>query len=68
MKEFDVEDFPPFGTTADFALLLEKALEIPAELWMKFQSQYQIDRARGKEKNIQKIKRIETRRAKQEIG
>lgn len=53
--------------TADFALLLEKTLEIPAELWMKFQSQYQIDLARGKEKNIQKIKRIETLRKKQEL-
>lgn len=53
--------------TADFALLLEKALEIPAELWMKFQSQYQIDMARSKEKNIQKIKLIETQRKKQKI-
>ena len=45
--------------TADLAILLEKALEIPADYWMKFQSQYEIDCARIKEKNINKIKLIE---------
>ena len=38
--------------TVDIALLLEKILEIPADYWMKFQSQYEIDCARIKEKNI----------------
>lgn len=45
--------------TADLAILLEKILEIPADYWMKFQSQYEIDCARIKEKNINKIKLIE---------
>lgn len=45
--------------TADIAILLEKILEIPADYWMKFQSQYEIDKARIKEKNIAKLKNIE---------
>lgn len=45
--------------TADLAILLEKTLEIPADYWMKFQSQYEIDCARIKDKNINKIKLIE---------
>jgi len=45
--------------TADIAILLEKALEIPADYWMKFQSQYEIDKARVKEKNIKRLKNIE---------
>ncbi|MBE7635069.1 HigA family addiction module antidote protein [Tenacibaculum finnmarkense] len=45
--------------TADFAIILEKILEIPANYWMKFQTQYEIDKARVKEKNIEKIKNIE---------
>ena len=47
------------AVTADFAILLEKALEIPADLWMKFQSQYEIDKARLKEKNIRRIELME---------
>lgn len=45
--------------TADIAILLEKSLEVPADYWMKFQSQYEIDKARIKEKNIVKLKNIE---------
>jgi HTH-type transcriptional regulator / antitoxin HigA len=45
--------------TADIAVLLEKVLEIPADYWMKFQSQYEIDKARIKEKNIARLKNIE---------
>ena len=45
--------------TADIAILLEKTLDIPADYWMKFQSQYEIDLAKIKEKNINKIKLIE---------
>jgi HTH-type transcriptional regulator/antitoxin HigA len=45
--------------TADFAVLLEKSLGIPADYWMKFQCQYDIDRARLKEKNVRKIELIE---------
>lgn len=45
--------------TADIAILLEKSLGIPADYWMRFQSQYEIDQARVKEKNIKKIKNIE---------
>lgn len=29
--------------TADIALLLEKALDIPADFWMRFQRQYEQD-------------------------
>jgi HTH-type transcriptional regulator/antitoxin HigA len=46
--------------TADFAILLEKSLGISADYWMKFQSQYDIDKAKLKEKNIRKIELIET--------
>lgn len=45
--------------TADLAILLEGVLEIPADYWMKFQSQYEIDKARIKERNILKLKNIE---------
>ncbi len=45
--------------TADIAVLLEKILEIPADYWMRFQSQYEIDKARIKEKNIARLKNIE---------
>ncbi|EIJ38257.1 addiction module antidote protein, HigA family [Galbibacter orientalis DSM 19592] len=45
--------------TADIAILLEKTLGISADYWMKFQSQYEIDKARLKEKNIKKLKNIE---------
>lgn len=41
--------------TADFAILLEKALGVPAIYWMNFQTQFDVDRARVKEKNIRKI-------------
>lgn len=45
--------------TADIAILLEKILGISADYWMKFQSQYEIDKARVKKKNIKKVKNIE---------
>jgi len=45
--------------TADFAVVLEKIFGIPADYWMKFQIQYEIDKARVKQKNIEKIKNIE---------
>ena len=45
--------------TADLAILLEKILGIPADYWMKFQSQYEIDKARIKEKNIARLEKIE---------
>lgn len=35
--------------TVDTALLLEKALEIPADFWLRFQAQYDADVARIKE-------------------
>ena len=46
--------------TADFAILLEKSLDITADYWMRFQSQYDIDKAKSKEKNVRKIEMIET--------
>jgi len=45
--------------TADLAILLEKSLGISADYWMKFQSQYEIDKARVKQKNIKKLRNIE---------
>jgi len=45
--------------TADIAVVLENILGIPADYWMKFQSQYEIDKARIKEKNVKRIKNIE---------
>lgn len=45
--------------TADIAILIEKALDIPADYWLNFQTQYELDKARIKEKNILKIQRIE---------
>ena len=45
--------------TSDNAYLLEKALGISAEYWMKFQSQYDIDKSRIKEKNQSKVRNIE---------
>lgn len=44
--------------TPDFALLLEKVFGISAEYWMRFQVQYELDKARIKQKNIDKLKRI----------
>lgn len=46
--------------TADLAIILEKSLGISADYWMRFQSQYDIDKARLKEKNIRKIELIKT--------
>jgi len=45
--------------TADIAILLETILGISADYWMKFQSQYEIDKARLKQKNIKKVRNIE---------
>lgn len=45
--------------TADFAVLLETALEIKADYWMRLQSQFEIDKARIKDKTIKKVQRIE---------
>lgn len=45
--------------TAETALLLEKTLGISAEYWMRFQSKYELDLARIKEKNIQKLVNID---------
>jgi len=45
--------------TADIALTLEIALDIPADFWVNMQAQYDLDDARVKEKNIQRIAYIE---------
>jgi HTH-type transcriptional regulator / antitoxin HigA len=44
--------------TADFAILLENILDIPADYWMRFQSNYDIDKARIKERNVKKLEQI----------
>ena len=46
--------------TADFAIILEKIFEIPVDYWMKFQMQYEIDNARIKAKNVEKLLNIKT--------
>ncbi len=45
--------------TADYALLLEGVFGITAEYWMNFQTQYDVDKSRIKEKNLSKSKNIE---------
>ncbi|MCF8222820.1 MAG: HigA family addiction module antidote protein [Bacteroidales bacterium] len=45
--------------TADISILLEKALDIPADFWMNYQTQYEIDLARIKERNIIKAQNHE---------
>lgn len=45
--------------TADIALQLETSLEIPADFWMKLQSQYDLDLARIKQRNIEKLNLVE---------
>lgn len=45
--------------TPDIAVSLEAALGISATYWIRFQSQYEIDQARVKEKNIEKVNNIE---------
>ena len=42
--------------TADCAIDLEKILDIPADYWIQFQSQYEKDKERIKQKNIKKTK------------
>jgi len=44
--------------TADTALILEKALDIEAIYWLNLQCNYELDKARIKQKNIQKISKI----------
>jgi len=44
--------------TADIALILEKVLEIEAQYWLNLQSNYELDKARIKQKNIQKLSEI----------
>jgi len=39
------------SVTADIALLLEKALNIPADFWLQFQNQYELDQARISDTN-----------------
>lgn len=65
-KELDVQ--PSFlneiikgkrSVSADMAILLEKVFGISADYWMRFQSQYDIDKARVKKKNIKKLQNIE---------
>lgn len=49
--------------TADVALQLEARLDIPADFWMKLQSQHDLDLARIKQRNIEKLHLIETWKA-----
>jgi HTH-type transcriptional regulator / antitoxin HigA len=45
--------------TADIAILFEQALDVPAGFWMQFQSQYELDQARIKEKNKNKLQHMQ---------
>jgi HTH-type transcriptional regulator/antitoxin HigA len=47
------------AVTAEIALLLEHGLKIPAEYWMRYQANYELDCARIKERNILKAQQIE---------
>jgi HTH-type transcriptional regulator/antitoxin HigA len=47
------------SVSAEIAILLEKALEIDADFWLRFQSQYDLDIARQKLKTIQRLEQIE---------
>lgn len=69
-KEFarDIDMYPTMlnelikgkrAITAEIALLLEKALGISAEYWMRYQAGYELDCARIKERNIRKNQQIE---------
>jgi HTH-type transcriptional regulator/antitoxin HigA len=46
--------------TADLAILFERIFEIPADYWMRLQSQFEIDLARIKEKNINRLANLES--------
>jgi len=45
--------------TTDISLLFEKTLNIAADFWLNYQTQFDIDQARIKEKNIKKLQLIE---------
>lgn len=45
--------------TADLALLLEKTLDISAKYWLNLQSNYELDKAILKQKNIKKSENLE---------
>lgn len=45
--------------TAEFAVLLEQYLQIPAEYWMRLQVQYEIDKVRIKDKLVRKTQQME---------
>lgn len=45
--------------TVDNAIILEKIFEIPANFWMSFQTQYEIDKSRIKTRNVEQIKNLE---------
>ena len=53
--------------TPDVAVSLEAALGISAEYWIRFQMQYEIDLARRKERNIEKVENIEKWKSIKEI-
>ncbi len=48
--------------TASIALSLEKALEISAEFWIRFQYQYELDVVRQKERTILRLQKIEEKK------
>ncbi len=43
----------------DIAIIFEKVFKIPADYWMNFQTQYEIDQARKKERTIIRLENIE---------
>ncbi len=47
------------SVTADIALLLEEALDIPADFWLQFQNQFELDQARIRDRNTQKLQRVQ---------
>ncbi len=48
--------------SAAIALSLEQALDVPAEFWIKFQYQYELDIIRQKEHTILRLQQIEEKK------
>lgn len=54
--------------SADTAILLEEVLDIKADFWLKFQMQYELQQARLKKKNKDKLDVLRKLRKQEEHG
>jgi len=48
--------------SAEISVLLEKTLDIPADFWLRFQSQHDLDIARQKLRTIKRLQIIEEKK------